>query len=169
MSIADISAKRPRSIAGVLRGLVITAGVYALAIALLVPVMDHVVLNGTASVKANVLWKTPQMTIEKGDYVLAPARHELIPSTYTHLTKLALCVPGERLTFDGTRFRCNGAVLNAVKPATRTGIPLTPFAWEEGVIPEGRMFVGSPHPDGFDSRYLGLFAIDDLVRLEPLL
>lgn len=144
-------------------------GVFAGTIAILVPVMDHIVLNGTPSVEASVLWKTHGRTIAKGDYVMAPVRHDLLPPQYSHLTKRALCAPGDWLSFDGRTFRCNGAALNTVKPETRAGLPLEPFTWTDGAVPAGKMFVGSSHPDGFDSRYLGLFSVEDLTRLEPLI
>ena len=143
--------------------------VFGAALACLVPLMGRIVLNGTPSVPANILWKTPSLSIGKGDYVMAPARHEYIPPQYPYLTKRALCLPGETLSFVDGSFLCDGILLNTTKPETLTGAPLTPFQWRTGPVPEGFAFVGSDHPDGFDSRYLGLFPLEDLVRLEPLL
>lgn len=144
-------------------------GVYLGAIALILPVFDRVALNGTPSVAAHVLWKTPGARIARGDYVLAPASHPMIPADYPYLTKLALCLEGDILTARDGAFFCNGALLHRAKRRTRTGAPLEPFNWSGGAIPDGMMFIGSRHPDGFDSRYLGLFATRDLVRLEKVL
>ncbi len=143
--------------------------VFATAIAVFVPVMDRIVLNGTPSVKANIFWKTPKQAIVKGDYVMAPARHHYIPANYPYLTKVALCFPGDQLKYEADQFFCNGVELNKTKKHTLTGAPLEPFQWEDGEIPPGHVFIGSPHPDGFDSRYLGLFAIEELIRLEALI
>ncbi|MEL6277289.1 MAG: S26 family signal peptidase [Pseudomonadota bacterium] len=151
------------------KGLLIAVATYAGVTALLVPVMGKIVLNGTASIDAFVFWKTPGRAIAKNDYVLAPARHPLIPRQYEHLTKHALCLPGEWLTFSGTAFSCNGVHLHTVKIETKKGVPLERFEWEAGVVPEGKAFIGSRHPDGFDSRYLGFFDLDELVRLEALI
>ncbi len=144
-------------------------GVYAGAIALIVPVFDRVALNGTPSVAAHVLWKTPEAPIARGDFVLAPVSHPMIPADYPYLTKHALCLEGDILTARDGAFFCNGKLLHRAKRRTRTGAPLEPFDWAGGVIPDGMMFIGSRHPDGFDSRYLGLFATRDLVRLEKVL
>ncbi|MEM6415488.1 MAG: S26 family signal peptidase [Pseudomonadota bacterium] len=143
--------------------------VFALPIAVLAPVMGRIVLNGTPSVKASIFWKTPDQAIEKGDFVMAPARHPYIPPNYPYLTKIAMCFPGDRLKFEAGRFSCNGVPLNQTKKETLTGAPLEPFQWNDAVIPPGKVFIGSPHPDGFDSRYLGFFAIEELTRLEALI
>lgn len=45
----------------------------------------------------------------------------------------------------------NGKPVGRMKPQTRDGEPLTVGA--VGAIPAGCYYVGSPHPDGFDSRY----------------
>jgi conjugal transfer pilin signal peptidase TrbI len=160
-------ALRPR--ARLALALVGALSVYLGAIALIVPVFDRVALNGTPSVAARVLWKTPGAPIGRGDFVLAPASHPMIPPDYRFLTKHALCLEGDMLTVRDGAFFCNGGLLHRTKRRTRDGAPLQPFQWAGGVIPEGMMFIGSRHPDGFDSRYLGLVATRDLVRLKKVL
>lgn len=160
--------RRPRT-HRVLIGLGAAGAVYAAALVVLLPFMGHIALNGTESVKAHVLWKTPGKPIAKGDYVMAPATHPLIPADYSHLTKYALCLEGDILTERDGAFFCNGELIHRAKKKTRTGAPLEPFKWTGGPVPEGMMFIGSRHPDGFDSRYLGLFSVNDLTRLEPVL
>ena len=130
---------------------------------------SNVVYAFTESVPVRVLWKTPNQPAQKGDYALAPAAHLYIPENMTFLTKRVLCVAGDELRFDGRNWYCNGVLLNSVKPATKTGLPLEPFQWSGGVIPEGSVFLGSSHPDGFDSRYLGLFKTNEVVRLREVL
>ena len=154
----DVIRRRLLLVALVLCG-TLAAGFYA---------FSHVVVNGTPSIDARILLKTSERP-RKGDYVLAPAAHPYMPPGYKHLAKKALCVAGEELSFSHGAFTCAGVVIATVKAETRTGAPLAAFEWTTGPIPDGYVFVGSAHPDGFDSRYLGLFAADELVRLERLL
>jgi type IV secretory pathway protease TraF len=66
-------------------------------------------------------------------------------------------------------YYCHGRLMGISKPVGRDGKALT--HWRPGVthIPEGMIFVGSKHPDGYDSRYYGPVAIDRLTRMEQLL
>ncbi len=143
--------------------------VYVIALTLLLPVMGKIALNGTASIDAHILWQREDGPIARGDYVMAPVRHPMIPSDYSHLTKHALCLEGDMLTARDGAFFCNGELIHRVKAQTRSGAPLEPFHWTKGKVPAGKVFIGSRHPDGFDSRYLGFFDIDDLTRLEKIL
>lgn len=129
---------------------------------------DKVVVVFTKSVDARILWKTPAQTIERRDYILVSVSHSYIPERIPRVTKHALCLPGQTLSFDGLNFSCDGEWLHRVKPETASGYTLTPFAWTEGVVPEGMVYFGSSHPDGFDSRYLGFAALSSVTRLEVL-
>lgn len=155
--------------ARIIVGVSAAVAVYLGTIATLVPVMDHVALNGTSSVPAHVLWKTPNRPILRGDFVLAPAHDPMIPKDYHYLTKYALCVEGDMLTERNGAFFCNGDLIHRAKRRTRLGAPLKAFSWPGGPVPKGMMFIGSRHPDGFDSRYLGLFRTKELIRAEKVL
>ena len=57
-----------------------------------------------------------------------------------------------------------------MKPVTKSGETLV--AGPTGVIPQGCYYVGSPHKDGFDSRYaaIGYACADKIVGVgQPIL
>lgn len=60
-------------------------------------------------------------------------------------------VPGDRVSRQGQAFYINGRFIGHAKVKTRGELPLTPGP--TGVIPSGRYFVWTPHPDSYDSRY----------------
>ena len=92
----------------------------------------------------------------RGDYVFF--RLPRTPLTVAHFGekpapfgKLVYGMPGDVVTRVGNQVFVNGKPFMRTKPLTRTGEPLTPGP--TGVVPRGCYFVGTPHPDGFDSRY----------------
>lgn len=143
------------------------------------------------------LWAIPQLTwvmspsidaiavrassgpIRKRDYVMFMLSHPLAGPRPVNVTKQALCLPGERIamiekpsmtpgTWDGWYY-CNERLLNVSKAFGRNGMKLDHWQPQLGTIPEGMIFVGSHHPDGFDSRYYGPVAIERLKRMEKVL
>ncbi|GFM31019.1 S26 family signal peptidase [Novosphingobium sp. PY1] len=117
--------------------------------------------------------------IRKGDFVMFTLSHPLAGPEPVSVTKEALCLPGERITMverpsmhPGTRdgwYYCNGKLLGISKPLGRNGQALTHWHPEGPVIPAGMVYVGSPQPDGFDSRYYGPVAILRLTRMRKVL
>ncbi len=152
-----------------LRMSVLGVSVFLIAVISISHALSEVVINSTPSVKAHVLRKAPDRKIVKGDYVMVPISSAYLPRGYDTLTKHVLCAEGDVLSFKRGAFYCNGKYLHRPKMQSISGAPLTRFAWEEGIIPKGLVYAGSSHPDGFDSRYLGLFRLEDLTRLEPIL
>jgi len=65
--------------------------------------------------------------------------------------KIVYGMPGDIVAHRGSIVLINGKPVARMKPRTRFGEPLTPGA--EGAVPANCYFAGSPHPDGFDSRY----------------
>lgn len=65
--------------------------------------------------------------------------------------KIVYGVPGDVVGHRGPVVTIGGRPVARMKPVTRLGEPLTPGM--EGVIPPGCYYAGSPHRDGFDSRY----------------
>ena len=63
-------------------------------------------------------------------------------------------VGGDIVTRQGRTFFVNGHRVATAKPTSSRGEPLEPGP--TGVIPRGCYFVGSPHKDGFDSRYAAI-------------
>jgi type IV secretory pathway protease TraF len=73
--------------------------------------------------------------------------------------------PGKK---DGWYY-CDGQLVGISKPFGRKGQPLMHLLWGRRSIPVGFAYVGSAHPDGFDSRYYGPVSIDRLTRMERVL
>jgi conjugal transfer pilin signal peptidase TrbI len=117
--------------------------------------------------------------IRRGDLVSFVLTHPIAGPRPVHVTKHALCLPGDRLevierqsVYPGIKdgwYYCNGRLLSVSKPRTRNGESLAHFIPAHRRVPAGYAFVGSAHPDGFDSRYFGLIALSRLVRMERAL
>lgn len=65
--------------------------------------------------------------------------------------KIAYGMPGDIVTRSGHWVWVNGARVAHLKPLSKRGEALTPGPL--GRVPDNCYFMGSPHPDGFDSRY----------------
>lgn len=122
-----------------------------------------------SSVSATIMLKFPLASLRKGDYVVARTPHKHLRFRNRQLTPRVLCLPGEFLSLDDGTFHCNGVLLNTINDQLTSSTPFTVFEWKAGPIPKGYAFVGTPHADGIDSRYLGLIPTDNLVRVESLL
>lgn len=111
----------------------------------------------------------------RGDYVFfsAPAnalvkRHfGAVPPMFA---KRAYGMPGDVVVHEGALVRVNGRPVARMKRHTRRGETLTPGP--TGVIPRGCYYVGTPHRDGFDSRYaeIGFICAPQIIGTgEPVL
>jgi len=147
----------------------------ALAAALVLP---RITLVMSPSIDAWAVREAPG-AIRRGDYVRFVLRHPIAGPAPVSVTKLALCLPGDRLTkiempsrLDPSamdaRYFCNGRLLGTTLPRDHNGIPLAHMMWS-GVVPPGMIYVGSHHPRGFDSRYIGLVSVAALTRMAPIL
>lgn len=65
--------------------------------------------------------------------------------------KIVYGMPGDIVTRSDNWVSVNGARIAHLKPLSKRGEPLAPGPL--GRVPNGCYFMGSPHPDGFDSRY----------------
>lgn len=65
--------------------------------------------------------------------------------------KIVYGMSGDMVAHRGRVVTINGTPVSVMKPLTRAGEPLTPGV--VGQIPSGCYYAGSPHRDGFDSRY----------------
>lgn len=93
-------------------------------------------------------------------YERQPARGELVafvaPQNRWYaqgvvFAKIVAGIPGDRVERHGADFYVAGRFVGAAKPLAKDGQPTTPGP--EGIIPAGRYFVVTPHPDSLDSRY----------------
>jgi len=84
--------------------------------------------------------------------------------------KIVYGMPGDVVTHSGADVLINGKAVARMKRLTRFGEPLTPGA--TGPVPRGCYFAGTPHRDGFDSRYaeIGFVCQKQIVGTgEPIL
>ncbi len=105
---------------------------------------------------------------QRGDYVVfAPPRTRLVIDHFGRdtppFTKIAYGLPGDRVTREGDTVLVNGQRVAVLKPSTKRGEKLTPGPL--GVIPVRCYYLGTPHKDGFDSRYgeIGFVCADRIV------
>lgn len=91
----------------------------------------------------------------RGEYVFfAPPKSGLIRRHFgpsPMFGKIAYGVGGDIVTRQDRTYFVNGRQVAVAKEKSRFGEPLS--LGPTGVIPKGCFFVGSPHKDGFDSRY----------------
>lgn len=154
------------------------------ALALILPVafvaamvMPKISIVMSPSIEAWAVREAPG-PIRRGDYVKFMLNHPVAGPRPISVTKHALCVPGDLLTTiekpsatlrDATDalYFCNGRLLGRTLPYAHNGMRLEHLRWN-GIIPADLMYVGSSHPQGFDSRYFGLVSIAKLTRMMRL-
>lgn len=96
---------------------------------------------------------------KRGDYVVFdPGRSSMVSKYFGRrpaaFVKIAYGVPGDTVSRVGADVLVNGRKVASLKPFTRRGDPLA--AGPTGIIPSGCVYAGSPHRDGFDSRYAAI-------------
>lgn len=79
--------------------------------------------------------------------------------TRTNFIKIVRGIPGDVVTIEGRDFYINGLRVGTAKPQSMGGDDL-PLG-ESGVIPEGKYFLWTSHPDSFDSRYGYIGFVDE--------
>lgn len=106
---------------------------------------------------AFVLHKTA--TPKRGEYVFfVPPADPLVIRHFGKVRqmfgKIVYGLPGDTVAHRGMDVLVNGRPVSRMKPLTKAGEPLA--AGPTGTIPHGCYYVGTPHPDGFDSRYAAI-------------
>ncbi|MGE4404358.1 S26 family signal peptidase [Pseudomonas sp.] len=96
---------------------------------------------------------------ERGEYVIFnPGRDALVTKYFgdhpSAFAKIALGVPGDVVSRNGSDVLVNGHKVARLKPLTRRGDRLE--VGPVGTIPKGCVFAGTDHKDGFDSRYAAI-------------
>ncbi|HQS96170.1 S26 family signal peptidase [Novosphingobium sp. 17-62-19] len=104
----------------------------------------------------------------RGDYVVfAPGKAPLVRRHFgkrpAPFVKITYGLPGDLVSRTGSAVIVNGRPVARLKPRTRQGEILQPGPL--GLVPAGCVFAGSPHKDGFDSRYaeIGFICRDRLI------
>ena len=95
----------------------------------------------------------------RGDYVFFdPPASELLRAHFgpkpQMFGKIVYGVPGDVVAHWHSAVTVNGRVVAYTKTKTKSGEPLA--IGPSGVIPAGCYYVGTPHKDGFDSRYAAI-------------
>ncbi|MAM37026.1 MAG: type VI secretion protein [Erythrobacter sp.] len=111
----------------------------------------------------------------RGDYVFFdPPPSALVRRHFSEeprmFGKRVYGMPGDVVAHVGNAVTINGRWVAHMKPASRFGEPLTPGA--TGKVPSGCYYAGTPHKDGFDSRYadIGFVCARQIVGTgEPVL
>ncbi len=112
---------------------------------------------------------------ERGDYVFFdPPANALVRRHFGDAPrmfgKIVYGMPGDVVAHVGDDVTVNGKWVGRMKPRTRFGETLTPGT--TGLVPQGCYYVGTPHKDGFDSRYreIGFVCTRQIVGTgEPVL
>lgn len=121
----------------------------------------HFIKSLTDSLPQHYFVHLPKMTPQVGDLTLV--RNQFYGSC---LIKKIIGQGGDRIRTDARGELWVGQQrVGKVYPQTGDGRKLTPT--QSQVIPEGRVFLYSPHPKSFDSRYqeVGLVSVSDLEGL----
>jgi conjugal transfer pilin signal peptidase TrbI len=134
-----------------------------------------ILINASASLPTWALLVETGRFPARGDYVVFdPGRDPLVIRHFgAHpkpFAKIAYGIPGDLVARDGNRVLVNGAEVSRTKPFSRQGEVL--FPGPVGRVPQGCIYAGSSHRDGFDSRYaaIGFVCRDRLIGTgEPIL
>jgi conjugal transfer pilin signal peptidase TrbI len=130
---------------------------------------EHAVLiNTTESLPNWAFFIDKGRLPQRGDFVVFnPPKTALITAHFgkqpAPFAKRALGVPGDLVTRRGNAVLINGETVATLKPRTKRGETLLPGP--TGRIPERCYYLGTAHPDGFDSRYaeIGFVCADRIV------
>ena len=127
---------------------------------------SHIAIAQTPSVPYTVYWADASQAIELNDYVRFPCAHELIDSRVPHCIKQVKCLPGMKLERRQEGFYCEGQFIDSFRLKMKNGDDLPQFAYS-GTVPKGMAFMYGSGANSLDSRYLGLFSLDEAMHLEP--
>ena len=130
---------------------------------------DHALLINTSESLPNwALFIDRRKVPGRGDYVaFSPPQTPLVINHFgrdrTPFAKIAYGLPGDRVTREGDAVLVNGHRVGVLKPRTKRGEKLRPGP--VGTIPRHCYYLGTPHKDGFDSRYadIGFVCTDRIV------
>ncbi|WP_083987474.1 S26 family signal peptidase [Croceicoccus marinus] len=116
-------------------------------------------INASPSLPHWAIWLEKDAAPARGTIVLfAPPPSELLTAHFGKkpqpFGKHVLGMPGDVVTRQGRTFAINGEIVATAKPKSRKGEVLA--LGPTGTIPAGCYYVGTDHPDSFDSRYAAI-------------
>ena len=168
--MAAKTAKRPPLSFGKKMGLIATLGVGWASLSALSDWSDThaLMINQTDSLPNWGFIVESGNFPQRGDYVIFDPGRDAIVTKYfgekpSAFAKIAYGVPGDVVTREGNQVAVNGRTVSQLKPLTKRGDTLV--EGPVGTVPEGCVYAGTPHRDGFDSRYsaIGFVCTDRLV------
>ncbi|KKI19730.1 MULTISPECIES: S26 family signal peptidase [Sphingomonas] len=121
---------------------------------------DHALLINTTESLPNWAFLIHRNKLPaRGDYVFFdPPASELVRAHFgpkpQMFGKIVYGMPGDIVRHWHLAVTVNGRIVAYTKPRTKSGEPLA--IGPSGVIPAGCYYVGTPHKDGFDSRYAAI-------------
>lgn len=125
-------------------------------------------INASESLPHWAFFVTEGKAPVRGQYVFFfPPRNELVLRHFGPdqgpFGKQIIGLPGSIVEHRGDAVYVDEVLHARMKPRTRTGEALHPGP--TGIIPEGCYYVGTPHRDGFDSRYaeIGYACTDSIL------
>jgi conjugal transfer pilin signal peptidase TrbI len=117
------------------------------------------VINTTDSLPHWAFWIDRAREPQRGDFVVFKAPGSPLVTAHfgeapPPFAKRVLGMPGDLVARRGETVLVNGEVVARLKPRTRRGETLAPGP--TGRIPARCYYLGTRHPDGFDSRYAAI-------------
>lgn len=118
-------------------------------------------VNQTCSLKHKLFLTLNDAKFRRNDLVTFN-KHKTAYLKNIYFTKYVRGVAGDTISVDRQFIYINKHKVGAAKKITKKGLPLTPIRAQ--IIPSGYIFVVTPHPDSFDSRYqeFGLVSTKDI-------
>lgn len=108
-------------------------------------------LNATNSLPGTLYVIHKGATVKRGDLVAYRWHGGATYPAGTIFIKRVMGEAGDMVRTNDGRYWINDTYIGIAKPHSKAGVPLT--AAQPGVIPDGELFVATPHPDSLDSRY----------------
>lgn len=125
-------------------------------------------INQTESLPNWAFWVDNGQAPEKGEYIVFDPGKDPLTLAYfgekpQPFIKIVYGVEGDNIRHIGNEVYVNQKPMVTLKPLTQKGDKLTPGPI--GTVPKGCYFAGTPHKDGFDSRYesIGFVCRDRLI------
>ncbi len=122
-------------------------------------------INTTESVDHHFFLLKKKAVSKIYDYIVFKKTSQGVLPDNTLFIKKVMGSAGDEITHDKNKLFVNGVYLGDIKTKSKEGQPLS--AGFVGVIPSNYFFVGTIHPDSFDSRYaqMGLIHESEIIAV----
>ncbi len=122
-------------------------------------------INSTESLPHTIYLLQKNKIPKRGDIVSFQKDTQGVLSTETQFIKQIIGIAGDTVNYEKDKVFLNHQYVGQLKTKSKEGKTL--FAGYEGEIPSGFLFVYTPHPDSFDSRYaqIGLIHESEIIAV----